>query len=192
MFGTERELEGIIRKRGAQGLLVATDDDPAGTSRARRADLQTGRRENVPAERQGGAIRRGCHVRGARPDGPQCRAPREPETSSSQRACSDAMHVLGSDPCPSCGSREVYRSKARTALREAQKSPHAEADVPVSSLRLARVAAAPRMRGDGRGDLVSGPDGHRYVHGRRPAARRDLTVRPLARHRGSTRMMSCH
>ncbi len=43
------------------------------------------------------------------------------------------------------------------------------------SLRLARMAAAARMRGDDRVDMVSGPDGHRCVHRGRPTARRQLT-----------------
>ena len=33
-----------------------------------------------------------------------------------------AMHALGSDPCPSCGSGEVYRSKARTAYERLRKA----------------------------------------------------------------------
>ena len=57
VFGTERELEGIIRMREGTGAARRRGDDLAGTSGAGCPDLQTGRRENVPTERQRGAIR---------------------------------------------------------------------------------------------------------------------------------------
>jgi len=47
--------------------------------------------------------------------------PAEPEKGAA-RGVLETMRVLGSDPCPSCGSGEVYRSKARTLYEKLRKA----------------------------------------------------------------------
>jgi FlaA1/EpsC-like NDP-sugar epimerase len=120
VFGTERELGGIIRMHKAQGLLVAAETIPLERlERAERTCKKAGARMfrlNVRVEQFGEDIaleRRAHRVQPARPA--------EAEYSAS-RGVLATMHVLGSDPCPSCGSREVYRSKARTFYEKLRKA----------------------------------------------------------------------
>jgi UDP-GlcNAc:undecaprenyl-phosphate GlcNAc-1-phosphate transferase len=120
VFGTERELEGIIRVRAAQGLLVASETvPPERLERARQTCKQAGARMfrlNVQVEHlgEGLALEEHAHeldpVLAARPE------------HTVPRGVVETMHVLGSDPCPSCGSREVYRSKTRTLYERLRKA----------------------------------------------------------------------
>jgi predicted RNA-binding Zn-ribbon protein involved in translation (DUF1610 family) len=120
VFGTERELEGIIRMRAAQGLLVATETvPPERLEHARQTCQEAGARMfrmNVKVERFGEAVTLEEHAHELRPVHDA-----EPKTAA-PRGVLETMHVLGSDPCPSCGSPEVYRSKARTLYERLRKA----------------------------------------------------------------------
>jgi predicted RNA-binding Zn-ribbon protein involved in translation (DUF1610 family) len=120
VFGAERELEGIIRMHGVRGLLVAAETIPAERlERAQHACKQAGARMfrlNVRVERFGE------DVTVERADAIQPAHSAEPENAR-PRGVLETMHVVpGSDPCPSCGSREVYRSKARTFYEKLRKA----------------------------------------------------------------------
>jgi UDP-GlcNAc:undecaprenyl-phosphate GlcNAc-1-phosphate transferase len=121
VFGTERELEGIIRMRGAQGLLVATESIPREhLERAQRTCKQTGARMfrlNVRVERLGEDLELEERPRGLQPLHASA-----PELVAAPRGVLETMHVLGSDPCPSCGSGDVYRSRARTLYEKLRKA----------------------------------------------------------------------
>ena len=127
VFGTERELEGIIHMRGAQGLLVATETIPPDRlERAAQTCKQAGARMfrlNVRVERFGEAVTFEEHA-----EAPSARerastdAPRGVCACGSEGRAWNRCASLGSAPCPSCDSREVYRSKARTLYERLRKT----------------------------------------------------------------------
>jgi hypothetical protein len=110
VFGTERELRGILHQRGAQALLVATDAIPLERlQRAADTCRQAGARMfrlNVRVEQFGETL--------------PLEPPPLPEGPSSAAAIampiavSDTIQALGASPCPSCGSHQMRRSKARS------------------------------------------------------------------------------
>jgi UDP-GlcNAc:undecaprenyl-phosphate GlcNAc-1-phosphate transferase len=123
VFGTERELQGIIHMRGAQALLVATDAiPPERLERAAQTCKRAGARMfrlKVRVEQFGETVAF---------DAPPLKeavssvdADRGTETVNPM-GVRDAMHVLGSDPCPSCGSHEVRRSKVRSLPERLRKA----------------------------------------------------------------------
>ena len=120
VFGTERELEGIIRTRKVQGLLVAAETIPPerlerAAQTCRQADARMFRL-NVKVERFGESVAFEEHADGLEP-----MHAAEPEHAAPMGVL-ETLHVLGSDPCPSCGSREVHRSKARTLYERLRKA----------------------------------------------------------------------
>ena len=128
VFGTERELGGIIRTRGAQGLLVAAETIPPDRlERATETCKQAGARMfrlNVKVERLGEAVPFEEHAQPSQPLQAQVHQP-VPVAEVEHAVPSgvlEAMRVLGSNPCPSCDSREVFRSKARTLYEKLRKA----------------------------------------------------------------------
>lgn len=127
VFGTARELEGIIRSRGAQGLLVATEKIlpeflECATQVCRRAGTRVFRLR-VSVERCVEGVTFEDTAALAEP----MRAT-EPAQAVPASGPMEPGHVLGSSPCPSCGSREMHRSKARTLYERLRKA-HTEARV---------------------------------------------------------------
>jgi predicted RNA-binding Zn-ribbon protein involved in translation (DUF1610 family) len=120
VFGTERELEGIMRMRKAQALLVAAETiPPESLGRAAQTCKQAGAkmlRLNVRVERFGDGVAFEEHDQDFQPEHAA-----EPENAASMIGRAP-MHLLGSDPCPSCGSREVQRSKTRTLYERLKKA----------------------------------------------------------------------
>jgi predicted RNA-binding Zn-ribbon protein involved in translation (DUF1610 family) len=72
--------------------------------------------ESVPLEEHADGLE-AMHAGGME----QPRQAAEPANAAPMGAV-ETLHVLGSDPCPSCGSREVYRSKARTLYERLKKA----------------------------------------------------------------------
>jgi len=120
VFGTERELEGIIRTRKAQALLVAAETIlPECLERAAQTCKQAGARMlklNVSVERFGRGVGFEEHDQELKPAQPM-----ESENATSKFGL-DPMRVLLCDPCPSCGSRDVHRSKTRTLYERLRKA----------------------------------------------------------------------
>ena len=63
VFGTEREVEGIIHTHAARAVLIATEKIPTGANRARRRSLQDCWCPRPAVEHSGGTPCRGCGVR---------------------------------------------------------------------------------------------------------------------------------
>ena len=81
-------------------------------------------RLNVRVERFGEAVAFEEHAQPPQPLQAQAHQPvpvAEPEHAA-PRGVLEAMRVLGSNPCPSCDSREVFRSKARTLYERLRKA----------------------------------------------------------------------
>lgn len=120
VFGTERELEGIIRKYSADALVIATDKIPVDRlERAKRsceqAEVRMFRLE-IRVERLRESATYGEHGRSLEQVGVG-----EPEDATTVDVV-ETVHLIGSAPCPSCASREMHRSKARTLYERLWKA----------------------------------------------------------------------
>jgi UDP-GlcNAc:undecaprenyl-phosphate GlcNAc-1-phosphate transferase len=119
VFGPERELEGLLRTHAAQALLIATEKIPAerleSAARAcKQADASVFRL-NVRVERLTGGLK-SEEIAQVQP----VRAAEQEEAGVTVMV--ETLHLLGSEPCPSCGSHKMYRSKARSLYERAWKA----------------------------------------------------------------------
>jgi UDP-GlcNAc:undecaprenyl-phosphate GlcNAc-1-phosphate transferase len=119
VFGTERELAGIIHMRGAQGLLVATNFVPIERlERAAQTCKEAGAsmfRLNVRVEQFGEAT----HIE---PPVLHQTVSAAVAESVTRNNVTDTVHLPGSDPCPQCRSQQVRRSKARSFNERLRRS----------------------------------------------------------------------
>jgi predicted RNA-binding Zn-ribbon protein involved in translation (DUF1610 family) len=122
VFGTERELEGIIRQRGAEAVLVASEK--ISEDRVERAGLacrQAGAgmfRLDIKVERFSGGAPHDERVLSTQP--PPQPSPVGNAKSSATPAMS--LHLWCVKSCPSCGGHEVHRSKARSLYERFRKA----------------------------------------------------------------------
>jgi hypothetical protein len=122
VFGSERELRGILHQRGAQALLVATDAIPLERlQRAADTCKQAGARMfrlNVRVEQFDETITLDVP--------PLQEAAGSADLAIGQPAPTGAtanpVDPMGSDPCPSCRGEQLRRSKARRFDERLRKS----------------------------------------------------------------------
>lgn len=120
VFGTEREIEGIIRTHRAEAVLVASEKIPE--ERVARA-AETCRRAAVAVYRLNVQVERLTAISesGERPGFIRPTSASAPEAPVTLPAVA-TLHVLGAETCPSCASREVHRSKARSLYERLRKA----------------------------------------------------------------------
>lgn len=116
VFGTEREVEGIIRMHGAEAVLVASGKIPE--ERIARA-VETCRRAGASV------FRLNVQVERLSADAGRARLHPVPADEPIPMPISpivETLHILGAETCPSCASRNLHRSKARSLYERVRKA----------------------------------------------------------------------
>ena len=120
VFGTEREVEGIIHTHAARAVLIATEKIPQ--ERIARA-VEVCKGVGVPVLRLNIQVERLVEgaVSGAL-GGPIYQIPTIPPGPSRATAVVETLNLLGAEACPSCGSQQMQRSKLRTLVEKLRKT----------------------------------------------------------------------
>jgi hypothetical protein len=117
VFGAERELESIIHAHGARALVVATEKISA--QRLERA-AQVCRQAAVSVFRVDVTLER-LSDDGQPPEIAEGTVQAPVHEEVAPPIALPTLHLLGCEPCPSCSSRQMFRSKARTAYERLRK-----------------------------------------------------------------------
>jgi hypothetical protein len=119
VFGTERELEGIIRARAAEAVIIATEKIPEdriarAVDACRRAGVSVFRM-NVQVERLVEGAVSGAPGRFISP------IPAVTSAPAARAAVVETLHLVSAETCPSCAGRNMSRSQARTLYERLRK-----------------------------------------------------------------------